>query len=265
MTEQYVVRTSLTNTPSRPFVEEIVQLRARVQAAGTSVFTLAILQEWQTEGSLPSTMISQGFIGACLRSVCRRTTDDRPQEVDFKHKECLESLRFAQDVVTTQMTHFDDRNNLVQTFNQAAREYLTALENNVFMNYALWQKRAIDAEISVRPDLAELLPTKHARKYAVMRITQRINYAKSGPNPAKWKHDSVRTHGVVFADSEHGSEIVSRYQKYLALTPTSENVSMRMHDEWLGVASTNVIKEFTHTFLACGIAMMQRLCRQSTR
>jgi hypothetical protein len=61
MTEQYVVRTSLTNTPSRPFVEEIVQLRARVQAAGTSVFTLAILQEWQTEGSLPSTMISQGF------------------------------------------------------------------------------------------------------------------------------------------------------------------------------------------------------------
>ena len=58
--EQYVVRTSLARTPSRPYVEEIIQMRSRVQAAGSSVFSLAVLNEFEKTGAIPTTMI---FIG----------------------------------------------------------------------------------------------------------------------------------------------------------------------------------------------------------
>ena len=63
-------------------VIEIVQL-SRVQAAGNLVFTQAILLA--CDGPMPKEMVSQAFIGACMRSVCVRSCSE-PKTV-FKHKE----------------------------------------------------------------------------------------------------------------------------------------------------------------------------------
>ena len=258
--EEYVVRTSLTSTPSRQYVEEIVQLRSRVQASGTSVYTLAVLREWETNGSIPHTMVTQGFVAACLRSVCTTELHRRsPPTVKFVHSECVASLQYAQRVVTDTMTAFDNRTGMTQTFNQAAREYVTILHNNVWMQYVHWQRRAIEAEISTHTELATLLPTKSAYRYAVQRITQRINHATDGPDASRWKDDSVRSHGTVFADGANGDMIVVRLVGYLSVSTSSPGVAMRMHDKWLGVSSEAVVKSNISSFLASGLSMMKRV------
>ena len=236
-------------------------MRSRVQAAGSSVFSLAVLNEFEKTGAIPTTMISQGFVGACLKAVCtirqKSGSLPHPPVVTFIHPECVPSLLKAQFTVTHAMSTFDDRTGLAQIINQAAREYFTVLENNVWMHYGKWQQRAVTTEIlAIEPTtLAILLPTKAAHSYAVKRILQRINHASSGPDATRWSNETVRTHGVVFADGVHGDRIVQQFRQYQSLGRDAN----KTYDNWLGIASEYMIKANIAPFLACGLAMMKRV------
>lgn len=124
---------------------------------GSSVFTLAVIHQWERTNHTPANMVSQGFITACLRSVCSISRHQRPPPVCYKHTECLESLRYAQETVTKEMNVFEDGTGLTQTINQAAREYTTVLKNNIWMNFRSWQHKALVAEVALYGDL--LLPS----------------------------------------------------------------------------------------------------------
>jgi hypothetical protein len=121
-----VVR-SILQTNFKDAIEDIVQLRSRVQALGNLVFNKAILLACAS-GSLPEQITSQAFIGACQRAVCVRDGEQRPSIVNFKHVECLPFLEQAQHYVIQKLNTFDNSSQLTETFNQAAREYVTVLK-----------------------------------------------------------------------------------------------------------------------------------------
>ena len=136
---------SILHTNFREPVEAIVQLRSRVQAEGNLVFTKAVLLAAAT-GSLPDDIVQQSFIGACQRSVCVRDGAIRPKICLYKpNSDCQAFLQAAQAAVTSKMTSFGDDSGLTQTFNQAAREYVTVLTNGVWMNFVKWQTKLISS------------------------------------------------------------------------------------------------------------------------
>ena len=141
---EYVVR-YLSCPEFKDVIEHIVQLRSRVQAAGNLVFTQAILLA--CDGPMPKEMVSQAFIGACMRSVCVRSCPE-PKTVSFKHKTCEPYLQKAQHEVISRMSNFDDDTGLKETLNQAAREYHTVLKNGVWMNFTKWQTKFVIAALS---------------------------------------------------------------------------------------------------------------------
>lgn len=65
--EEFCVKSMLHVTKSevREMIEEIVQIRSRVESQGNTVFTLSILRQFEATGSLHAKMCSQSFIGAC--------------------------------------------------------------------------------------------------------------------------------------------------------------------------------------------------------
>ena len=70
--KHFVVR-SFLNSDFKDAIEDIVQLRSRVQALGNLVFTKALLLA-ASKGSLPKRITSQAFFNACMRAVCVRGT-----------------------------------------------------------------------------------------------------------------------------------------------------------------------------------------------
>jgi len=70
--EEYVVKSSLSS-PYKSVLNSIIQLRSRVEAYGNLVFTHAILSCFQNNEYVHEKMITQSFVGACMRSVCVRT------------------------------------------------------------------------------------------------------------------------------------------------------------------------------------------------
>ena len=142
MTKETVVRSTL-RSPFKNTIEEIVQVRSRVQATGNLVFTKAILLA-VSSGSLPRRISSQAFISACQRSVCVRKERDEPLIVEFEHADCVPYLHQAQAFVNERLTTFDSDKALTETFNQAAREYHTVLQNGIIMNFVHWQRKLLN-------------------------------------------------------------------------------------------------------------------------
>ena len=185
-----VVR-SILRTNFKDAIEDIVQLRSRVQALGNLVFNKAVLLACAS-GSLPEQITSQAFVAACQRAVCVRNEERYPSIIKFKHVDCLPFLEQAQHYVIQKLNTFDNNSQLTETFNQAAREYVTVLTNGVWMNFVKWQRKLI------RVLLEQSHLTKSSMIFVVDRILQIINRAPNGPNPNNYKCESVRELGVPF-------------------------------------------------------------------
>ena len=80
---------------------------------------------------------------ACQRAVCSRERGKCPKQVKYINKQCETFLQEAQKRVNSQVSSFEDDSGLTQTFNQAAREYVTVLTNGVWMNFVKWQTKLI--------------------------------------------------------------------------------------------------------------------------
>ena len=90
-----VVKTSLKmKLPViRQVLEDIVQLRSRVESFGTAVFTQMLLLRFENSKPITEHFVSRGCITACLRSVCVRRNELIPSEADFKHPEVRDCIR----------------------------------------------------------------------------------------------------------------------------------------------------------------------------
>ena len=80
---------------------------------------------------------------ACQRAVCSRELGQCPKQVKYINRQCEKFLQEAQKRVNSQVSSFEDDSGLTQTFNQAAREYVTVLTNGVWMNFVKWQTKLI--------------------------------------------------------------------------------------------------------------------------
>ena len=80
---------------------------------------------------------------ACQRAVCSRERGQCPKQVKYINRQCEKFLQEAQKRVNSQVSSFEDDSGLTQTFNQAAREYVTVLTNGVWMNFVKWQTKLI--------------------------------------------------------------------------------------------------------------------------
>ena len=119
----------------------------------------------------------------------------KPSIVNYKHTNYLRYLRQAQCDVVLYMNHFESDTGLTETMNQAAREYKTALDNNVWMHFRKWQVMTVKAEL-----LLTDLP-KVAYMYVTKQILKQVNRASIGPNLMRYKSEVVRNCGIQFVHS----------------------------------------------------------------
>ena len=244
-----VVR-SILRTNFKDAIEDIVQLRSRVQALGNLVFNKAVLLACAS-GSLPEQITSQAFIAACQRAVCVRNEERYPSIIKFKHVDCLPFLEQAQHYVIQKLNTFDNNSQLTETFNQAAREYVTVLTNGVWMNFVKWQRKLI------RVLLEQSHLTKSSMRFVVDRILQIINRAPNGPNPNNYKCESVRELGVPFIEGEKAKEIIDTFVEWMAPIPNKPMKKSQI--DWLGIANQTHIESNLSKFLYTGLKIVSKL------
>jgi hypothetical protein len=148
---EYIVATALKPRKKiiGQWIEELVQRRSRIESYGNAVFTLMLLQRFESKSEITASFVSQAAIGACMRSVCVRKRNERPSAVEFKYKDVQACMRVSQQEVTQRMNSFDsdESEGVYQIMNDAARRYLTICKNNVS---TIWQYRAILADLRCR-------------------------------------------------------------------------------------------------------------------
>ena len=142
---------------------------------------------------------------ACQRAVCSRERGQCPKQVKYINMQCEKFLQEAQKRVNSQVSSFEDDSGLTQTFNQAAREYVTVLTNGVWMNFVKWQTKLIQSF------LIDIIH-KSCVPFVTKGLLQIINRARHGPNPNMYKDERVRLEGVPFLDGEHARKIVDMFQ-----------------------------------------------------
>ena len=245
---------SILHTNFREPVEAIVQLRSRVQAEGNLVFTKAVLLAAAT-GSLPDDIVQQSFIGACQRSVCVRDGAIRPKICVYKpNSDCQAFLQAAQAAVTSKMTSFGDDSGLTQTFNQAAREYVTVLTNGVWMNFVKWQTKLIYSLLQAYD------VEKSYKGFVTKSLLQIINRAPNGPNPNMYKSDRVREEGMTFLGGPKANEIVKMFEGWMSMIPDKvlrkNNVPAT---DWDGIACKEHIISHLAKFLYTGIKIVEQI------
>ena len=151
---EYIVATALKPRKKiiGQWIEELVQRRSRIESYGNTVFTLMLLQRFESKSEITASFVSQAAIGACMRSVCVRKRNERPSAVEFKYKDVQACMRVSQQEVTQRMNSFDsdESEGVYQIMNDAARRYLTIFKNNVSMRMGAWQYRAILADLRCR-------------------------------------------------------------------------------------------------------------------
>ena len=83
--EQYTVTTSIgTYIPVvREALEELVRRRSRIESHGYALFSLMLLQRFESGQTISVPFVSQAAISACMWAVdIRDSTDNRPQPSD---------------------------------------------------------------------------------------------------------------------------------------------------------------------------------------
>ena len=283
--EEYIVKSTLRSPTFRDVIEEIVQKRSNIQTTSNLVFTQAILLACK-DGPLSENMVSQAFIGACMKAVCTRGTQ-RPSIGKYTHAECLPFLQAAQAEVVAQMDTFESDEHLTETMNQAAKEYHTVLHNNVWIHFSAWQKKLVMTEL-YQTDLP-----KSTYNFVCKKILQIINRSKLGPEAARYKCPSVRTKGEPFLQSKVAKAIIDRLQLYMQyipdivttepkkpkkpkqstepIEPTEPADPAELTDpaeptkdveptrDWYGVITEGHIQKHISLFLQAGIFMVERL------
>ena len=244
--EEYVVRTILRSR-YRHVIEEVIQRRSRIESFGNLVFTRALLEQ-HSKGPLTERMISQAFIGACMRSVCVRKQQTVPQEVACKGEECRAALALAQRHVTSKMTSFDTDAGFTATFNQAARQYVTSLTNHIFLNFLKWQKKL------VRTELQPLKLSKAMFAFVVKFVQAEVNDGKI-PNPLMFKSEEVQLQANTVVESGPVQNIVTRLKSHFF----ANEIENKYPNSWDGVACEWNIKKQPHVFLSIGLSYLRRL------
>ena len=192
-----------------------------------------------------------------MRSVCTRGNEQIPVDVSYKHKSCLSYLRKAQKQVVSSVCKtngykFDSDKGLTETFNQAAREYKTVLDNNVWMNFTSWQVKLVSAEL----ELITRPLSKPSKRFVTKKILQIVNCAKQGPNPNNYNSHKVITEAVPFLDSDECKIIISRLKHFLRFVP---DIEPGKRDDWYGITNEFYIKKYISTFLQVGVFMVNRI------
>lgn len=130
-------------------IEEVVQLRSRVEAYGNCVFTLALLLQFKKTGNISEKACCQSAVSAAMRSVClRRGKGEKPAAIKYGPCRVAESfLLLAQKTTTDAMKTFDDDSQLTETFNQSARQYITVFQTNVSEHFEKWLSTALQLDL----------------------------------------------------------------------------------------------------------------------
>ena len=97
---------------------------------------------------------------------------------------------------------------MIEINNAAARQYVTMLENNVWMHFVAWQKKLIRVELM----LTNL--DKKTYKYVIAKMFQDANGASCGPNANKFKHLITIFWKLVFHFLQTSPTYIKRKKKY---------------------------------------------------
>lgn len=254
-TTPYVVKTSLRVGAMwiRPLVEKLVQLRSSVEAHGNLVFTLALLGRFEAGLPLTANFVSQGFIGACLRSVCVRHGELRPAVVEFAHPETLDALRATQHTVTTPMEEFHNTTGLTQTLNSAARRFRAVLVTNLFLRISGWQLRTL--RLQLRCTGAK--HTKVVENYLVRALQRHVNGAKL-LDPAAYKSPAIQK--LQLLEDMDCLAIIHLHRQTLLSPDLRDAQGTAAHDpENLGLLHNELVTRKPHLYVAYGLEL-QRLC-----
>ena len=108
---EYIVATALkVRAPSiRLQIEELVLRRSRIESFGNAVFSLMLLQRFESKDDITAEFVSQSSIGACMRSVCVRAKAKEPTDVKYTNPDVQACMRGAQKTIVEQMTSFKYR------------------------------------------------------------------------------------------------------------------------------------------------------------
>ena len=126
-----------------------------------------------------------------MRSVCVRK-EVRPSVAVYSP--CPESekyLKVSSNIVNKTRQTFDSDTGWKETFNQAARQYITSLHNNIFLHFQQWQRSLIRWELKQLSGLSDGLLS-----YLTSHIITTVNYSSKRPCAAKYKDTRVKTRGI---------------------------------------------------------------------
>ena len=143
---------------------------------------------------------------------------------------------------------------MIEINNAAARQYVTMLENNVWMHFVAWQKKLIRVELM----LTNL--DKKTYKYVIAKMFQDANGASCGPNANKFKHPEVLEIGVPFFTNishiyKKKKKILKRIHWTMRFIP---HISTPKKD-WYGITYIAHIKDNVRMFLQCGLLIANSL------
>ena len=245
---EYIVATALKPRKKiiGQWIEELVQRRSRIESYGNTVFTLMLLQRFESKSEITASFVSQAAIGACMRSVCVRKRNERPSAVEFKYKDVQACMRVSQQEVTQRMNSFDSDEGVYQIMNDAARRYLTIFKNNVSMRMGAWQYRAILADLRCRSYFAT---TGNNRKLLtfVARSIVRIVSSATPLDPSMYKKDSIQAY--VLSTDQTCQEIIRNHRSYLG----DPIATLEVKSTTLGIMSDTHIQKHVHLFVAYAI------------
>ena len=135
---EYIVATALKPRKKiiGQWIEELVQRRSRIESYGNTVFTLMLLQRFESKSEITASFVSQAAIGACMRSVCVRKRNERPSAVEFKYKDVQACMRKG---LATGCYPTDEQLRFGQEYTSNHKRRCTAILNHLqeeFFSYA---------------------------------------------------------------------------------------------------------------------------------
>ena len=268
--EQYIVVTALkTGTwsetkdgkdPIRNYIEELVQRRSRIESYANSVFSMMLLNRFESKCEITAPFVSQAAISACIRSVCIRGTDIYPKEVEYtKYAEVQQCIRVAARIVTQRMNTFDSDEGLGQIMNDSARRYLTVFTNNFAENMDKWQYRTIRADLQYQNHAA--VGNKTLLEFIVRSISRIITCSEL-LDRSKYKDMSIQKY--IIADDMICQSIIERHSRHLIaakeLKRTADEAKLKKGYN-AGIMPSCTIQHHVHFFVSYGI-WLQRITQE---
>ena len=255
--EQTVVKTFLRcNTVVKEFIEEIVQLRSKVQSYSNALYTLVLLQTFNETGRIPKKMFDQAPINAAMRAVCSRKESTNPSVVVYKPCSIINArLVEAQTIVVAQMCSkkvpFEDDTGLTETFNQAARQFITVFRTNVVQHFKKWLQKALRTDVEQLTNYPHK-GSKSAKGFInrfILSSVMKTELPDAGLYKAKKEIEILQTS---FLCSDDFKTLIKLYD---------EAFSRAAHDTKMKHVLAYDLKAHTHVFIAMGLFCASRMER----